>query len=153
MIPVLLDRAHVECGNLLMCSIEVDSLRQHSLCSDGFCGSGEMSCKEIAWKVLCFSCCAKRKSMLESIKSALPATSSPASLCVLQWHGCFPIGTSRRKMQSWARTQMWCRLCPQQTPCRIPDIGKGGSSYQHCALQSCLGGSQIRQQWAPQKSL
>lgn len=82
--------------------------------------------------------------MVESTHAALPATSSLANLCFLWRHGCFPVGASRREIKQLRSSGQ--DLGDGLGSALIPCLGKGGLSYQCCALQSYLGGSQIRRQ-------
>lgn len=78
-----------------------------------FCWNGEMSCKEVIWKVLSFNCSTWRKGMVESAQTMLPATSSPANLCFL------PCRKLKKRDQAVKVIGLglgrWSRLCPQ--PC------------------------------------
>lgn len=65
----------------------VDVLHEKMTLSDcilcfqaGFCRNGEMSCKEVIWKVLSFTCSTQRKGRVESTQVALPVISSLANL-------------------------------------------------------------------------
>lgn len=96
-----------------------DTLRLILYVQTRLCRKREMSWKEVIWEVLGFSCSTQRKSMVESTKSTLSATSSPANLYFLQCRGGFPVGSSGRETKQFRFTGLGLgrrsRVCPQ--PC------------------------------------